>query len=411
MRFLKLITLLFIGNFLWGQDSVSSQHFARLNQNSSQLKIYSSAYLHYERIFGELNVDFDSAILQERYLDTMYIGTRLRVAMCQGCEKMQQHYLSTFFRKEAGVKKFMMNFPQGSVNLKRKPALELLSDTIQRKHWRKMGLGFYNFIFFYKRYKKCFSYSDYRLFYVPGNTYFILQLKTLSGFEEWNVRLENTSSNNEKAAEEHQDFYDDYLKTLSKTEKYFNSDLEKRLARHHRNQQKRYEQSWQSFRRVYFSPEELKMSKEEWMDYYDRITQNEFVALKNSPPKNELLQRFLAAYSYQPLTLNLRSFTNFCYPRFMLDSTQQKILMNYMVIRTGSKLYSSERSGVNINDYPLIPSLSGGEIIIGQDISGRFFTGVVPGNLSTNSTIVEIILNPIGRDLASIGMLFSKFNL
>jgi hypothetical protein len=414
MRYCKLLLFLIVGLIGHGQDTLQKLNYAFLNQNSKQLKAYSGAYIHYERIFGELKVDFDSTLFQERYLDTNYIGLRKRQNMCRGCETQESRAIQSSYQKINGKKRFILEFPNGSVSPKRRPQLEMLSDTVEKKPWKRMGQ--YRFLIFRPhRYQwnnpDRFYYSDYRLFYSPGEAKFTLQLKKLNGFVEWDVRLANTSLDDEKAIEEHEDFFEDYFKILQKTERKFNAEMEKRLNRHQRNLNKRKQQSWQSFRRIYFSPEELLMTQKEWMEYYDEITQNEYKALKNSKPQNELLKRYLEAHAYQALSFNFRTDRDYCYPRFMLDSARTKTLLNYMIVRPGSKLYSLETSGVVIGDFPLFPGISGGEIIIGQDISGNFYTGIVPNVDDSNSDVVEIIVSPIDIDLASIGLLFSKYNL
>lgn len=397
-----------------GQDTLKKVNYAFLNQNSKQLKAYSGAYIHYERIFAELKVDFDSSLFQERYLDTNYIDLRKRQNMCRGCEIQETRTIQSSYQKINGKKKFLLEFPKGSVTPRYRPELEILSDTVEKKPWKRMGQ--YRFLIFRPSSYRWnnpdrFYYSDYRLFYSPGEAKFTLQLKQLSGFTEWDVRLAHASLDDEKAIEEHEDFFEDYFKTLQKTERKFNAEMEKRLSRHQRNLNKRQQQTWQSFRRIYFSPQELLMTQQEWMNYYDEITQNEYKALKNSKPQNELLRRYLEAHGYQPLTYNMLNTRDYCYPRFMLDSTLTKTLLNYMVIRPGSKLYSMESSGVVIGDYPLFPAITGGEIIVGQDISGNFYTGIVPSTDDTNPEVIEVFVRPIDKELASIGMLFSKYNL
>ncbi|MCI5059026.1 MAG: leucine-rich repeat domain-containing protein [Flavobacteriales bacterium] len=293
--------------------------YGGFNIEKSDLKVFSTAYLHYADLFSakSFEYNFDTTLFDERYLDTSYSNTvkipermnRLfsRVGYYRGRDPYSKIELSftksmikgqIWFDFKRMEKKFLWFNPDHSWNrylMKYNREITAYSGM----HW--VFDGYLNKKEFKRKYIKDKKYMDVRIFYDESDNKFNMQLKTYNGFVD--IPCHPLYPSKTKDIEESQKTYVRrnirYLKGLDTRKKRFHRALFRDQDKYEKQLNKSINLSWQAFRRNYMSRQELEWTKEEWLEYYDKIIANEKLALYSAPIACLSVKRSLELSDYK----------------------------------------------------------------------------------------------------------------
>lgn len=273
------------------------------------VQILSEAYLHYARLFMNPS-GFDSLLFSERYADPRYAYT--------GAMAAQQFYswnslllyqwkpvnkelpkgsICFNFYKESGA-----SYSQDIISFYRELSAfrgmywVLTEDSLSKKEFRR------NFM---KRNKAArypgAGWNDIRIYYDDVRKEFSLEFKNAFGFMRISAYpLFENLKNPALSREEYLKRFLRYQKLLDTKRKRFDTKLIKSLQSYRRTNVRLRESQWKSFYDVYLSEEEKKMSKEEWLLYYDKVIADELSAFKAAPVTEQLLRRYLVLNGFIP---------------------------------------------------------------------------------------------------------------
>lgn len=301
----------------YGQFSTGDNEFAAL----------STAYVHYPEIFGgmQYKYTFDTLLFDERYKDSSYANVwkiqPLEVYDRIGLEKFKKGEKGeVWFRFQTGSKRFLvadrtanttkyLNKNNAEVNAFRGMAWIYQGELSPKK--------------FKKAYLKKSRWMDVRIYFNHEATNFVIELKSKNGFDRITAypRYTNLQRTLEMAQETYEKRYVRYSKSLDRRKSRFHKSLNKSKVRYEYQLKKSRTQAWNSFRRTYMSPEELTMTKAEWMIYYDKVVANEQRALDNAPLSMKNLGRSLNLSEYREVSrvAGPTSYNDLRYPSVIFD--------------------------------------------------------------------------------------------
>ncbi|MCB0429452.1 MAG: leucine-rich repeat domain-containing protein [Flavobacteriales bacterium] len=260
-------------------------------------RVYSEAYLRYPAIFSQLyNIAaFDTTSFQERYLDTNYVNT-VRFMLppwLNGDTKKIRRQKRKFMETQPGSFVYLKADAKGRYWTNKKLHFQIAGSDAQFAATRMGEMRAFTGMqwvvhdqmsqrVFKKRFAKHKRWNDVRLYYLPSEKLFTLELKSFSGFERLTVYPIYGGVNTPKTSAEKQ--YDKrfgkYAIYLRKRENAFIQSQLTQMARLETWRAQAVRDAWDALR-MYMSDEEKLMSKEEWLAYYDRVIANEKVALGN----------------------------------------------------------------------------------------------------------------------------------
>jgi len=286
------------------EDSIAYGSFRQLQGGTF---IYSEAYLHYADIFGKLYPGFDSLMFDERFRSPDYANV-YKITNVLWTTRMNATQLFYWKNHKTGMKgkQIAFNFyPPESPYSENVRLFNRELTAFRGMYWVYEG-GLTK-----KEFKKKYiikirqnrtpveSFNDIRLYYDDLSKTFTIELKSTSGFETITAHpvLEG-AKNPELSKDQYYKRYYRYLNSLDSRRKRFNKRLIRDKGTYHKNHDKLYKNAWQSFTTNYFSAYEKKMTRQEWLEYYDWVVGHEKQAYEGAPVTQGLLRRFLTLNKY-----------------------------------------------------------------------------------------------------------------
>jgi hypothetical protein len=345
-------------------DSITYGSF-RLVQGSNI--IYSDAYLHYADIFGKGLPSFDSMMFDERYYDITYINV-FKASNTPWLLRWNCPQLYLWSNKSTGLKgkSIAFNFYE--------PGQTYPSDTrVQLKelmafrgmYWVYDGplrLKEFKKKFIVKMPKKRVSAigaRDIRIHYDDLSETFTIEVKFASGYEKFSAHpmLESTT-NAASSKEQYYKRYYRYLNMLDSRRKRFDKKLIRDKATFHKNFKRLFANTWAAFSQNYLSPQEKKMTPQEWLEYYDWVVGHEEEAFDGAPVTQGLISRYLAINKYigNPMGLDVMfdSAANYQNVYFKDTAGTRLVVQSVYVLNTLQKIYSSVPGSLGVNPNRLL---------------------------------------------------------
>jgi Leucine-rich repeat (LRR) protein len=267
-------------------------------------RAFSPAYLHYPEIFDNplFEYSFDTTLFEERYRDLSYENTRrildgvfyrnLKLEFIRSREKGE-----IWFKIADNRNRRYINYNNPELKAFKSYVWVYNGDLTKRK--------------FKKQYCKRKYYLDARVYFIESENRFIVELKHPDSFIKINAYLRKyyVDAPLEKVQGSYLQINKRYLKLLQTRKNLFQRTLKKNKASYDENFHKNYNRAWKNFKNQYFSETEKKMSRKEWLEYYDRVLANEKEALKNAIPHPETFKRALKLSAFKD-QLNLTDLLN-----------------------------------------------------------------------------------------------------
>lgn len=290
------------------EDS-GDQAYQTIMVGGENFQALSDAYLHYARIFDSplFKSDFDSLLFDERYLDTAYSNVwktqpwkrydNIRLYYYKGGEKGQIWFDFQPDKKNGDAQ---MADPYITKN---NPELLCFLGL----KWVYQGpLSKSQFIRQYIKTERGIRYwMDVRIYYNEAAKLFTIELKDKNGFASLTAGLRNRtrSVSGEKTQEAYSSYYEKYIKALDGRRKRFHKRLVKDKSAYDLTLERTVAGAWDNFSLTYLSPEEQRMSRKAWLDYYDKVLADEQEALNNAAPVFSLVKRSLILNNYTDASL------------------------------------------------------------------------------------------------------------
>lgn len=282
----------FVGNSIQNKIPVNNI-FGQFKINNSDYRVYSPAYLQYNRIFNNtlLTFNYDTIKNEERFWDTTSINSayrqRLRIT-----GNFKLYKTKTFLRRHITFQFYKDNLFSSTRSAFMRLHPEVL--TYKKYYWvTEKAMTSREF----KNHAKT-TYVDLRLKYNSEGKYYTLYLKKDNGkideLRVFPVKGKPKAKNEiDIDSKDYTTDYAKYLYVLAKINRKDNKiiDKNKRKIRVSIAQMRR--NSWNELRE-FMSPEEREMSEEEWLNYYWDILKYEEQALDYSYPEFIFLARKFA---------------------------------------------------------------------------------------------------------------------
>ncbi len=281
------------------------EEYGQLTTSASGTKILSNSYLYYPEVFGhgKFKYTFDTTSFEGRYKSSKYENVRpilpgrtyenLALEVTHKPIKGElwfefaviTHHWFWGYASNSAMRRYINRYNK-ELNAFRNMVFVSL-DGYEKKEFKK-------------KFVKDKFYTDFRIYYDEGDSKFILELKTLEGFEEFSVymRYKNKNYTLEKAQETYTKRYVRYMRNLDSRKKRFHKKLLQGKAQYDKQYLKTTELAWRDFAKLYFSDEEKEMTREEWLSYYDKVVANEKRAMDNANISMENLVKSLQLGGY-----------------------------------------------------------------------------------------------------------------
>ena len=272
----------------------SKSVFGHFDVNSVKYRVYSSAYIEYDRIFSNalFTINLDTASLDEVFWDTTNILRRNNFVNGQGGS-------FRLFREKSLVRKHI------TFGFNKQNKSEIFGNG---KYIRSIFYKYHPEMTVFRRYKwimvepmtsrafRDYSRTDFidlRLKYDDMGKKFVLFLKKINGkvisLNVYPVKgnsKKHLSMNAEKYAAE----YAKYLSSLAKRKRKHDREILKNKRKIYSSIARNKRNAWNVLR-SYMSDKERAMTEKEWMDYYYNIVKYEEQALLSSYPEEIFLER------------------------------------------------------------------------------------------------------------------------
>lgn len=349
--------------------------YGEFKTGSTDFKIYSTAYLHYAKMFNRdlLSLDFDTTCFNARFLDTNYINVwpkpirpiapnntiwRIRSFFSKQDELSNNDYYGNFqfhFLRKANNNELWFD-----IFGKQNPVIRRFGWT-NYKYFSKQQkeiMAFAGLVWVYNGVldKKNFidqfinqKFTDIRIYYDEPRKIFILKLKQSDGYItlEAYPRYKNKNADIALAQKTYQSRYMRYTNSLKRREQKFHQSLEKNWRRFKNNKLKYIEKQWKEFQKLYMSDEEKKLTRTQWLEYYDQVIANEKIALYNAyPTTKNLIRSFEIEDLYQNEYQGSDVYKDY-YVDFYDSDSNKLVVVNYTIINIDAKTYVSHQ----INDF------------------------------------------------------------
>ncbi|MBI5541504.1 MAG: leucine-rich repeat domain-containing protein [Bacteroidia bacterium] len=279
------------------KDSVN---YGTFQIEQSDFAALSTSYIHYPALIRNplLKVEFDSLLFDERYHDTTYCNiTKINRSLLQRSPESYNYlYLELvkpktkkqiWFKLNVGDQNIEVNafnkvpwVYSGELSLKKFRKTYIKSGRKQQKYWR-----------------------DIRFYYDDASKLFTIELKDRNSFVQFNATPANLSSTmtRETFQQKFPRLYASYCKALDRRRKRFHKNLFSNKMIVDKNYKKNKERLWTAFRDMYMSPEEKKMTPEEWLKYYDKVIAHEKKTLYAATADESNLKRSLVLNQFELL--------------------------------------------------------------------------------------------------------------
>lgn len=283
-------------------------NFGELNVEQQQLKIYSQAYFHYPKVFGlKRSSIYDTTMFEERFLDTNYAYTN----------KVQRGINSEFRYNRLSLGKVSKS--------KEDDILFSITPTLNRSNMEIFAFRGMSWVYVgnkndkeftktfvksknYKWYKpskwrysnKWKFWNDIRIIYNSDEENFTIILKDINGFTEITAYpiYAYSSRTLDDAKKTYVKRFARYTKSLTRRKVKFERDNLKDKVRYEKSIALADKKKWESFQKNYMSEAERKLSKEDWLIYYDKVIANERKAMGNAAASINNIERSLNLDGY-----------------------------------------------------------------------------------------------------------------
>lgn len=275
-------------------------NYGQLQASDKSIEILSSAYLAYPRMLSQniSNNTFDSTLFEERFWSERYLG-KYPISETSISESVLNiyNYRSPVKRKMAFnfyKKRNFLIFKTGVVSselYKAYPELNsfkkmiwVIDDTMSRR-------------FFYRQFRRM-KFYDLRIQYNTSRQNFTLIFKAAGRFFKVNAYPVYKNKSLETAQEKYPKIYAQYLKRLTQRARRFNKEIKRNKTKFSFAQENFKRMLWNQLRDNYMSLEERKMTKKEWLAYYNEIVKNEKSVINDAKARLNVLVRALEINNY-----------------------------------------------------------------------------------------------------------------
>jgi hypothetical protein len=402
----------------------SDYEYRNIIVDGAKFQALSDAYLHYPVIFDRPNFvsTFDSLLFEERYMDTTYSNV-WKIQPWRYYDNIRLYLYKSGVKGEIWFD-FTDDYGKNSVPMsdpyvtKNNP--EILAFLGMK--WVYQGnLTKAQFVNKYIKKGKGYRYwMDVRIYYNERDKNFTIELKDQNGFTQINAYLRNRSKliPLEKSQESYEGYFERYTKALDNRRKRFHKRLLKDKGAYDMTLQRSYIGAWESFRRVYMSPEEQRMSIKNWLDYYDKIIADEPKALYNAPPNLSLFERSLIINGYINAN-NSALFTDTTkmkgvYGMFRDDMQNMVAVTNVVVVNMNDKSFRTYEGSLGLKNIRLYFLVSAKYAIIAELRNGD--VGVVRPSafmqLYLHQNMEAVIpVERVSRKISTIGQIQEMIGL
>lgn len=394
------------------KSSRSALNYGKISVLGKQFQALSNAYYHYPKLFNNRQFvnTFDSLLLEERYLDTNYsltskIDTNMLFSWVKIYPKNNPFKKNSYFKiypKKPGP--YYKIFPElrAFSNLK-----WIYTGDLDKKEFKS-------------KYIKDQQWLDLRIYYDEELKKFTIELKSRSGFTEMEaVPKENINMKGNAlvvySEKQYLTRYLRYVKYLDTKKRLFHSRLLRSKRKYEKNMRKSMRKTWKDFQRVYMSPEEKKMSKAEWLLYYDKLVANEKKALASSKTDVASLTRSLELEKY--LQNNFNSLVNNGYSTSHVSFVNQKnenlAVLGLIVIDLEDRSYYTYDGNLGIDKQSIF--LKNSNLVLVAELRNGDVAYIDQNSLSqmrfNPDEEVEIQLKVIEKSLSTVGQMYQLLKL
>ncbi|MEQ1733721.1 MAG: hypothetical protein ABL940_08610 [Bacteroidia bacterium] len=392
-----------IKNPLLVSDTVKSGSF----EIKKKFKVLSDAYLTYPTLFRNIRYNFDSLLMEQRYLDSSYSnGWKNMNGNSRNSLRIWKDYDRPGTNKET-----WFHLPKSSDIALTHPELM----TYTGMYW--VYKGDLSKKKFYKKYLCKKTYTDIRLYYNDLLKEFEIELKTKKGFEKFTAYVrDNTSISIETSQKNYIKKNARYSKALGKRIKKFDTKNNKNKIIYTKQFNARIDQAWAQLKTL-MSAEEKKMTRPQWLAYYTNVIAEEQLALANAPALAKYLNKSLLVSNYvvgRSRTLRSKDTTTiFIRPVFKSTNNKGLAVNTVFVINEAQKTFVTIAGSLTSNNLTLpIPSAKTSIIVelIDGNLACISYDELNKLNLINNSKAV-IKLTSTNKQLTTIAEIYKLANL
>ncbi|MFH2095665.1 MAG: hypothetical protein ABIJ16_08175, partial [Bacteroidota bacterium] len=382
------------------------QTFGTISASRDTFRAFSTAYLHFPRLFHSerFRYEFDTLMFDERYLDLNYAGTnRIQPGGLYSVYNVRTRNLLfcrniyfDFIKKGSLYTSYYEIYAFNSM-------VWAYKGPMSKKEFRK-------------QYCKKDKWLDMRLYYNEPEKDFTVELKSLTGFSSFKAFPVLAHKRNDmiESQKEYMKRYSKYLMILERRKKHFHNLLFREKRTYDLAYKKSYENQWKAFRKMYMSSEERKMSRDEWLEYYDKVIANEKKALFSSSGTVNNLKRSLDLEKYfNSISENRLSNTNNITVSFVNEAGETLPVVSLIFINTSRRCYYTLKGTLGLIPQLVYLDKMNMEVIAelrNGDIAYIGKKELIPMDLIPGKTHA-LPMKVIDKKLCTVGQLIELFGL
>ena len=279
-----------------------------------------------------------------------------------------------------------------------------------------------------KKFKKLYSgthrnpkyYSDLRVEMIDDNNTFSITLKNDTGFIQFNARLHYANAIQPEAQTTIVSAakYKRYIKALSKKRTMVNKSIIARNEMVASEIRKAENKAWIDFQKMYMTNEERKLSRAQWLKYYESVIANRNKAIASATATSDNMKQFLDLNDYKPLNLAQQIQTDSSYKVVQVafyDSLHHRLAdASVLLIDPLSKTYSRFRGEYGVKraelsissnpNYQIYIELMNGDIALSSAKN-------IYDMLENRKSQSELKCETVSKKLATTGMVATYLGL
>lgn len=373
-------------------------------------KAYSDAYTMFPAFFRGLRYNFDSTFFEQRFLDTSYVRGGYR--QFRAGNYYDDMALRCYKNGIGEKNETCFRFPIGSLMSVSFPELMAFSGM----YWVYKGdLSKKQFVRLYK--KKRFN--DIRIQFNDTEKDFTITLKSIHGFESITAYpRESKSTPIERSQSNYIKRYNRYTKQLFRRSAKFQKTLLRNKKIHDESYKIATENAWRALT-TYMGPKEKKMTREEWLTYYDDIISNESASLEAGPATAPVFSQWLRMNKFvNSNQIRTSSASKLPLSRYEMlcqtsDGTGVPIAIIYL-INNQSQTFSILTGSLNSDPISISIENDGKYCMVAQTRSGALAyidENSFKKSLLQNKSELTIKLNVLDKNLSSLKDLIAGLKL
>ena len=400
-------------------DSITVGSF-KLENNS--FRILSDAYLHYPKLFPTPNITYDSLFFEERFLDLDYVNnvrkTRsfLKGRIRLGMWKRDGHNIVFFINTEGTYASTMYN-ELSVYNGNRTTKWVYKNNDYKRRKFKKLFVG---------RRRKPVYWNDIKIEYNAVNNEYVLKLKNDTTFFSFNCYIQkpelNYSSKDKRVSEvsylpeEKAELkrYLRYVKIRSSRENKVNKSVLKNKDLYQKAMMKYYNTNWQNFQQMFMSVEEKKMTRAQWMEYYEKVIADEPAAIRNCGASVDATKRALDIdgykYSYTALLVGDSIPIEQCSLQFRSIDNKIIAVKKVLIIIPGKQKYLTAAGSLNSDFITTILPFNEKVMFVVETINGNIGIATseeVEKDRQDKSRRYTIKMKMLDKKIATVGQVYN----